>query len=80
MRCTVTGIIVEQGKVKSKDGKNEYPYTVIYSYGESIKIFDFDTTTADLYTKISFDAKVRVGKYGLEVSPIPVNQEEKPIK
>ena len=78
MRCTVTGIIVEQGQVKSKDGKNEYPFTVIYSYGESIKIFNFDTTTADLYSKISFDAKVKAGKYGLEVSPIP--PEEKTTK
>lgn len=75
MRCVVTGIIVEQGKVQSKDGKNEYPYTVIYSFGESIKIFNFDTTTADLYTKISFDAKVKSGKYGLEVSPIKADEK-----
>lgn len=78
MRCVVTGIIVEQGKLKSKDGKNEYPYTVIYSFGDSIKIFNFDTTSTDLYSKISFDAKVKSSKYGLEVSPIP--PEEKPTK
>lgn len=71
MRCTVSGTIVEQGTVKSKDGKSSYPYTVIYSYGESIKIFNFDTTSADLYTKIEFDANVRSGKYGIEVSVIP---------
>lgn len=70
MRCIVEGIIVEQGTVTSKDQKTQYPYTVIYSYGESIKIFNFDTTKADLYSKISFNAKVKSGRYGLEVSPI----------